>query len=185
MRKICNCWFELGTMLKPIWGNGHLSCTFGLPRCHLAMMSGKARSDFDGEQSQAHFTLISAHCNHKKIPSYRFHCLTWGCNNLFVQVCIRIGRLWRKNTLKYFGEVAFNPLYAGYSIFFSGSELVGNIAQNGWKDISWNFRDMSDITQQTIGRAAYCFTVLKLGSVAFLLAILRKTDESTSMIFSR
>ena len=57
--------------------------------------------------------------------------------------------------------------------------------QNAWTDISWKFRDMSDITQQTIGRATYCFTVLKLGSVAFLLAILRTTDESTSMKFSR
>ena len=48
LRKICNCWFELATVWKNIWGNDHLSSTFGLRRCHLALKSGKARSDFVG-----------------------------------------------------------------------------------------------------------------------------------------
>ena len=34
--KISNCWFELATMWRQIWGNDHLSCRFGLRRSHSA-----------------------------------------------------------------------------------------------------------------------------------------------------
>ena len=35
--KICNCWFEFATVQRQIWGNDHLSCSFGLWRPHLAL----------------------------------------------------------------------------------------------------------------------------------------------------
>ena len=34
--KESNCWFKLTTVRRQIWGNNHLSCSFGLLRSHLA-----------------------------------------------------------------------------------------------------------------------------------------------------
>ena len=35
--KLCNCWFELATVQRRIWGNDPLSCGFGLQLSYLAL----------------------------------------------------------------------------------------------------------------------------------------------------
>ena len=66
LRKMYNCWFELATVWRKIWRNGHLSCGFGLSRYpfHWSESPAKVRSDFTGEQSEVHFMSISAHWKH-------------------------------------------------------------------------------------------------------------------------
>ena len=35
--KLCNCWYELATVQRHIWGNDHVSCGFGLWRSQLVL----------------------------------------------------------------------------------------------------------------------------------------------------
>ena len=46
--KLCNCLLELATVLRQIWGNDHLICSFGLGQPHLALewKSGQGKARF-------------------------------------------------------------------------------------------------------------------------------------------
>ena len=68
---ICNCWFQLATARRQIWGNVHLSYDLDLgdPTWYWSDSLAKVRSDSVREQSQVHFMSISTHWKHKKDPN--------------------------------------------------------------------------------------------------------------------
>ena len=87
--KICNCWFEPAIVRRQIWGNAHLSCSFGLRWSHLALKwktsYGKVRICWGAVTGTFHvnFSPLEA----QKFNPCRLFCPKWGCNNLFFQEC--------------------------------------------------------------------------------------------------
>ena len=90
LRKMYNCWFELVTMWRKIWRNGHLSCGFGLSRYpfHWSESPVKVRSDFTGEQSEVHFMSISAHWKHNNAIHNDFIASNGGVTTFFPRVYV-------------------------------------------------------------------------------------------------
>ena len=87
---MCNCWFELATVRRQIWGNDHLSCGFGLRRSLLALKwtsdHSKVRFRWGAVTRTFHVNFIPTEAH--TFDPYWFYCLKWGCNNLFFQECL-------------------------------------------------------------------------------------------------
>ena len=82
--KIFNCWFELATGRRQIWGNDHLN--FGLRRSHVALKwklsQGKVGFRWEMLTGTFHVKKFSP-LESQQFDPHRFHCLNWGCSNTF------------------------------------------------------------------------------------------------------
>ena len=87
-KKICNCWFDLATVRRQIWGNDNLSCGFGNWRSQLALKwkSGLGKVGFLWGAVIGRFCVNFSPLETQKFHPYRFYCLKWGVT--FSQECI-------------------------------------------------------------------------------------------------
>ena len=85
-----------------------------------------------------------------------------------------------RNNLEHFDAAAFNPLGPGLIFLFYGSVFASNIMEKQVNGFSWNFQDMSEVTQQNIWLDCfmhltrlfhawlYCSTVPILGLASYV-----------------
>ena len=86
--KICNCWFDLATVRRQIWGNDNISCGFGNWRFQLALKwkSGQVKVGFLWGAVIGKFCVNFSPLETQTWHPYRFYCLKWGVT--FSQECI-------------------------------------------------------------------------------------------------
>ena len=85
--KICKYWFKVVTVWILIWGNDHLYCGFGARRSHLTLhwMSDQGSVGFRWGTITGPYHANFSQVETQKFDPHWFHCLQWGCNNLFCQ----------------------------------------------------------------------------------------------------
>ena len=92
--KICKYWFKVVTVWRLIWGNDHLYCGLGARRSLLTLhwMSAQVSVGFRWGTITGPYHANFSQVETQKFDPHWFYCLQWGCNNLFCQEYIYIGR---------------------------------------------------------------------------------------------
>ena len=123
--KTCNCWFELVTLRRQIWGSSHISYDFGLRPSHLALKwkSGQSKVGFHWVAVTGTFHVNFSTLKAQKFDAYRLYILKLGCNNLFYK-CI----------LDHVGVVSltFRELSKKFSRNFCIAEIVLLLRISSW-----------------------------------------------------